>query len=206
MFLYLGKDDAEVAVEGRTVIDVVMKSSKYAIEEIQIVQIGYGAVKKRDLTGSVASVKGEELSSFSTGSIAQSLQGRLSGVEVRTTSSEPGSTLQIRIRGTNSIKGGNDPLWIIDGFPGNANMLNTSDIESVEVLKDASATAIYGSRGSNGVIIVTTKQGQAGSTQVEYTGSSSVAVIDHKLDLLSAQEYMLYENIPATSSISVRRR
>ena len=198
---YIGMENVEVPVSGKDRIVIAMTPDSYLLDGGRVVSIGYGAVRKRDLTGAVASVKGEELNSFSSSSVAQALQGRLAGVEVRTTGSEPGSTMQIRIRGTNSISGGNDPLWIIDGFPGNANMINTSDIESVEVLKDASATAIYGSRGSNGVIIVTTRHAKEGVTKVDYNGSASVAFVDNKLDLLNASEYMTYQNTLQKKSV-----
>src|SRR5690606_6744947 len=101
------------------------------------------------------SVKSEELSAFPTTSVMQSLQGRVPGLHIQQNSGAPGGNIQVRLRGTNSIQGGNEPLWIIDGFPGNINLINSTDIESIEVLKDASATAIYGSRGANGVIIIT---------------------------------------------------
>lgn len=198
---YIGMENVEMPVSGKNDIVIVLTADSYLLDGGRVVSIGYGAVRKRDLTGAVASIKGEELNSFTSSSVAQSLQGRLAGVEVRTTGSEPGSTMQIRVRGTNSISGGNDPLWIIDGFPGNANMINTSDIESVEVLKDASATAIYGSRGSNGVIIVTTKRAKEGVTKVDYNGSASVAFVDNKLDLLNASEYMTYQNTLQKKSV-----
>ena len=198
---YIGMENVEMPVSGKNDIVIVLTADSYLLDGGRVVSIGYGAVRKRDLTGAVASIKGEELNSFTSTSVAQSLQGRLAGVEVRTTGSEPGSTMQIRVRGTNSISGGNDPLWIIDGFPGNANMINTSDIESVEVLKDASATAIYGSRGSNGVIIVTTKRAKEGVTKVDYNGSASVAFVDNKLDLLNASEYMTYQNTLQKKSV-----
>ncbi len=196
----LGMENARAVVDG-PVADIRMTASKYVLDESSVVSIGYGAVKKKDLTGAVASVSGEQLSSFATSSVSQALQGRLAGVEVRSVTNEPGSTVSIRVRGTNSINGGNDPLWIIDGFPGMAAMLNTADIESVEVLKDASATAIYGSRGSNGVIIVTTKKGREGSTSVDYNGSVGVGFVSNKLDLLDASEYMQYQNILQKKSV-----
>ena len=196
----LGMENAKAVVDG-PVLDIRMSASKYVLDESSVVSIGYGAVKKKDLTGAVASVSGEQLSSFATSSVSEALQGRLAGVEVRSVTNEPGSTVSIRVRGTNSINGGNDPLWIIDGFPGMAAMLNTADIESVEVLKDASATAIYGSRGSNGVIIVTTKKGTEGKTSVDYNGSVGVGFVANKLDLLDAAEYMQYQNILQKKSV-----
>ena len=194
IFSYISMETVEVPVENRTRVDVVMEPPQYLLDEITVVSIGYGTVRKRDLTGSVASIKGEELTVTPTATIAQSLQGRIPGVEVRTINSEPASDPQIRIRGISSIKGGNDPLWVIDGFAGSPNMLDPSDIESVEVLKDASATAIYGSRGGSGVIIVNTKQGREGKTQVDYNGSFGVSSLAKKMDMMNATQYMKFQN------------
>lgn len=202
-FKHLSMMTKEIAVQKRSAINVQMETNKYMLEEVKVIGIGYGSVKKRDLTGAVASIQGDQLSSFSNTTIAQSLQGRLPGVEVRMTSSEPGATPQIRIRGTNSIMGGNDPLWIIDGFPGTANMFNVSDVESIEVLKDASATAIYGSRGANGVIIVTTKQGSSGSVQIDYNGRLGYSSVEKRLPMMTASEYMQYQNIINQNSFGV---
>lgn len=126
--------------------------------------------------------------------MANALQGRVAGVEISQLNGQPGAGMQVRIRGANSIKGSNDPLWIIDGFPGDINMINTSDIESVEILKDASATAIYGSRGANGVVIVTTKRAKQGDLHVEYIGSAGVQTLTKTLEMLSGDEYMHYLN------------
>jgi TonB-linked SusC/RagA family outer membrane protein len=155
----------------------------------ETVVIGYGTRKKSDLTGSVSSVKSDELTAFSTSNISHALQGRASGVLVQQNSGAPGSPLQVRIRGTNSIQGSNEPLWIIDGFPGDQSMLNSSDIDRIEILKDASATAIYGSRGANGVILITTRKGKAGATRVDLNTSLSVQQVRKKLDMMNAPEY-----------------
>ncbi|NGM61799.1 TonB-dependent receptor [Sphingobacterium sp. SGG-5] len=202
-FRHLGRMTMEVPVQERSNIDVQMEITKLMLEDVKVIGIGYGSVQKRDLTGAVASIDGDKLAAFSNTTISQSLQGRLPGVEVRMTSSEPGATPQIRIRGTNSIMGGNEPLWIIDGFPGMPNMLNVADIESVEVLKDASATAIYGSRGANGVIIVTTKQGVVGRAQVDYNGRYGVSTVARRLPLMMANEYMQYQNILNVNALGV---
>lgn len=194
VFTYIGMTTLEEPVNGRSVIDVVMKEDALALEGSQVVEIGYGSVQKKDLTGSVASVKGDVLSSYTSGTVHDALQGRVAGLVVKTTGAAPGASPMIRIRGTSSINGGNNPLWIIDGFAGMPGMLNNADIESVEVLKDASATAIYGSRGSNGVIIVTTKKARDGISQVEYNGSESIATLAKKLPLMNASEYMEYQN------------
>ncbi len=194
IFSYVSMESTEVSVDNRTRIDVAMETSQYLIDEVTVVSIGYGTVRKRDLTGSVASIKGEDLAVYPNATVAQSLQGRIPGVEVRTINSEPASDPQIRIRGTSSITGGNDPLWVIDGFAGSPNMLDPSDIESVEVLKDASATAIYGARGGNGVIIISTKKGREGKTQVDYNGSFGVSWLGKKIDMMDATQFMKYQN------------
>jgi TonB-linked SusC/RagA family outer membrane protein len=193
VFSFVGMETKEVAVEGSSTIDIALEEGTIGLEEV--VAIGYGTMKKSDLTGSLSSVKGEEISAFPATTVSQALQGRASGVQVIQNTGQPGAAMQIRIRGTNSIKGDNSPLWIIDGFPGDEGILNMSDIESIEVLKDASATAIYGSRGANGVILVTTKQGKTGKTKVEYDGSYSMQTVRKKLDLMNAEEYMLLTNI-----------
>lgn len=193
VFSFVGMKSQEIPVAKKTTINIIMAEETVGIEEV--VAIGYGTVKRSDLTGSVSSVKGDLISSFSNTTVSQALQGRVAGVHVKQSSGHPGADMQIRIRGTNSIRGSNEPLWVIDGFPGNPNMINTSDIESMEVLKDASATAIYGSRGANGVIIITTKQAKAGKMQIEYNGSFSLQTLRKHLDLLNAKEYMQYMNI-----------
>uniref|UniRef100_UPI003217C2BC SusC/RagA family TonB-linked outer membrane protein n=1 Tax=uncultured Draconibacterium sp. TaxID=1573823 RepID=UPI003217C2BC len=193
VFTFIGMKTKEVNITSSAKYNIVLEEDVYNLEEV--VAIGYGTMKKSDLTGSVASVKGEEISSFPNTSITQAMQGRSAGVQVLQNTGAPGAKIQVRIRGANSIKGSNAPLWVIDGFPGDQNMLNPSDIESIEVLKDASATAIYGSRGANGVIIVTTKRGRIGETKVDYEGSYSIQTIRKKLDLMNAKEYAQFYNI-----------
>jgi len=194
VFSFVGMKTHEINIEGKAIVNVIMEADLIGIEEV--VAIGYGTMKRRDLIGSVSSIQGEALSEFPNATVTHALQGRTAGVVIQQTSGAPGSTPQIRIRGNISIKGSNDPLWVIDGFPvENANLLNITDIESIDVLKDASATAIYGSRGSNGVIIVTTKKARAGKTKVIYDGSFSVQTLRKKLDVLNAEEYMVFTNI-----------
>ena len=188
----LGYDDTEVIWNGKSDITVRMKSSSQLLDETVVV--GYGTQRKKDLSGAIAQVKGDVINEYSTLSVANALQGRVAGVEITQLNGQPGAGMQVRIRGANSIKGSNDPLWIIDGFPGDINMINTSDIESVEILKDASATAIYGSRGANGVVIVTTKRAKQGDLHVEYNGSAGVQTLTKTLEMLSGDEYMHYLN------------
>jgi TonB-dependent starch-binding outer membrane protein SusC len=199
VFSFVGLKTQEIPVNGRTEISVIMVEEAIGLDEV--VAIGYGSVKKRDLTGSVSSVKSEELQSIPTAQLSRAMQGRVAGVQVLQNTGAPGSAMQVRIRGTSSISGSNEPLWIIDGFPGNPNAISSSDIESMEILKDASATAIYGSRGANGVVIITTKSGKTGETVVSYDGNFGIQTITKKLDLLNAKEYMEYNNIQQLNDV-----
>ena len=176
-----------------------VRSMNFVLEEDtetldEVVVVGYGVQRKRDLSGSIASVKGDIITEYANTSVASALQGRVSGVQIQQTNGQPGAGIQVRVRGSNSIRGDNEPLWIINGFPGDINMINTADIESVEVMKDASATAIYGSRGANGVILITTKQAKEGKITVEYNASFGVQSLAKELELLDAWEYMNYLN------------
>lgn len=199
VFSSIGFVSQEVPVAGKRVVDVVLMEDMQNLDEVVVV--GYGTVKKSDITGAVSQVKSKEINSFPTSSVMQSLSGRAPGVQVLQTTGAPGAGLSVRIRGTNSIQGGNDPLYVVDGFPfsGSPTNLNNADIESIEVLKDASATAIYGSRGANGVVLITTKQGKAGQTQVDFEASYSVQELRKKLDLMNGQEYATFMNIQAAN-------
>ena len=187
----LGYEEVECKFDGKP-IKVVLKDSMEFLNDVVVV--GYGTQRKKDLTGAVAQVKGDVINEFSNSSAAALLQGRIAGVYVQSESGNPGASVQVVIRGANSVKGSNAPLWIINGFPGDISMINASDIETIDVLKDASATAIYGSRGANGVIIVTTKSAKDGKVAVEYNGSVGVQSLAKKIDMMDAQEYMLFIN------------
>lgn len=174
-FSYLGYQKQEVAVNGKTKIDVILKDEDKSLSEVVVV--GYGTQRKEAVTGSVASVKGDILKEIPAGNITQALQGRVAGVDLQQTDSKPGSTLQIRIRGTRSLTASNDPLIVLDGIPfsGSISDISPDDIKSLDILKDASATAIYGSRGANGVILITTNKGVKGAVpQISYNGSFGV--------------------------------
>ncbi|MBW8244848.1 TonB-dependent receptor [Muricauda oceani] len=192
---YLGFTTKEIALNGQTSVEVSLAEDSAKLDEVVI--IGYGSVKKSDLTGAVSSIRGDKLNTDSQASVDQIIQGRIPGVQVTQSSAEPGGNFSIRIRGTNSITAGNEPLYVIDGLPGAnpGNSLNPSDIQSIEVLKDASATAIYGARGSNGVILITTKKGRK-DTKLEINYNTSIAFQSaaKKLDLMNAQEYMSFYN------------
>ncbi|GEO06466.1 SusC/RagA family TonB-linked outer membrane protein [Adhaeribacter aerolatus] len=200
---FIGYTTQEVAVPGSGKLNVVLADDAKALEEVVVV--GYGTQKKSDLTGAITSVKAEDLKTQPLTSIDQGLQGRASGVQVTQSSGQPGAVASIRIRGGNSLQGGNEPLYVIDGFPvysggglstpgtgPNLNpmaSLNPGDIESIEILKDASATAIYGSRGANGVVLVTTKNGKRGRDVVSFESYYGMQQNRKKIDLLNATEF-----------------
>ncbi len=192
VFSYIGYLSQEVPLNGRSVVDVVLKADVQSLEEVVVV--GYGTVKRSDLTGSVASVSAKDLGNRSVTNIGQLLEGRVAGLDAARTSGGVNAGPKIKVRGTNSLNG-NDPLWIINGMIGDPNMINPNDIESIDVLKDASATAIYGARGANGVIIVTTKKGKPGELKVDYQGFYGLATPSKRLEMLNASQYtdLLYD-------------
>ena len=162
--------------------------------------IGYGAVRRRDLTGAVASVKGDNVKQTPVANVAEALQGRLPGVNVISEDGRPGASQSIRVRGGGSITQSNDPLFVVDGLPvSSINDIPASEIESIDVLKDASATAIYGSRGANGVILVTTKGSKEGKVRISYDGFAQAKTIPATQATLNAQEYVLHNWSYATS-------
>jgi TonB-linked SusC/RagA family outer membrane protein len=171
VFSFVGYETQEVAVGNRTTLNVVMVASEIGLEEIVVV--GYGTQRKESVTGSVASMKGDEMRDVPSANITQALQGRIAGVDMAQTSTKPGATMQIRVRGTRSLNASNDPLVVLDGIPflGSISDLNPNSIKSIDILKDASATAIYGSRGANGVILITTDKGQKGQ-EAQFTYNS----------------------------------
>ncbi|WP_020598691.1 TonB-dependent receptor [Spirosoma panaciterrae] len=193
VFSFVGFQTQELTVEKRSRIDITLKTDNKNLDEVVVV--GYGTVKKSDLTGAVAKVGEANIKATPIPSLDRAMQGRAAGVQVITNSARPGGSATIRIRGSGSVNASNDPLYVIDGFPtGNLNSINTDDIESIEVLKDASATAIYGSRGSNGVVLVTTKRGKAGKTVISYDGYYGVQSVRHTIPLLNAQQFADFVN------------
>ena len=174
VFSYVGMQTQEVKVNGKTVIDVQLKADAVLLDEV--VAIGYATVKRKDLTGSVASVNSKELLKVPTSDITQALSGRMAGVQVMQSEGTPGASISIRVRGGISITQSNEPLYIIDGFPSEDGMstLDPAEIETIDILKDASATAIYGARGANGVVVITTKSGSKGGGKVTVTFDSYV--------------------------------
>lgn len=189
VFSYVGFTSEEVSINNRSTIDLVMSPDIQQLQEVVVV--GYGTVKKSDLTGSVSSVKAEELAAYPTIGTVQALQGRAAGVQISASNGEPGAAYKIRIRGGNSITASSDPIYVVDGFVG-ASPPPAEDIASIDILKDASATAIYGSRGANGVIMITTKKGTAGKTKIDFNASYSSQEVINRLDLLNASQFVDY--------------
>jgi TonB-linked SusC/RagA family outer membrane protein len=189
VFSYIGYNSEEIEVGSQTAIDIILVPSLEYLDEVVVV--GYGIQKKSDVTGAIVSVNEENLQEVPAANVSQALQGRAAGLEIVRTSTKPGSIPQIRIRGNRSLSASNDPLVVLDGIPyeGSINDLNPDNILSVEVLKDASATAIYGSRGSNGVIIITTKRGEAGKTQVSYNGYYGISKVARKYEVYNGEEF-----------------
>ena len=175
---YIGYVTQEIAIKGNTNLNITLKEDSKALEEVVV--IDYGTARKSDVTGSIASVGGDKLQEMPSTNITYALQNRVAGVDMTQTSSQPGATMQIRIRGTRSLTASNDPLVVLDGIPfmGNLSDINPGDIKSMDILKDASSTAIYGSRGANGVILITTNRGAQGTpakfTYNGYVGAKSV--------------------------------
>lgn len=210
-FSYIGYLSQEVKVGTQTVLNIVLQTDMEQLEEIVV--IGYGVQRKSDLTGSMTSLSAREVKQVAVTSLDQAMQGRAAGVQVTQASAAPGGGVSVRIRGGNSIQASNEPLYVIDGipiFPDNATFspgtngggqaqnalanLNPGDIESIEILKDASATAIYGSRGANGVVLITTKRGKAGATRIDWESYYGVQEVKRRLPLLNAEEFATIAN------------
>jgi TonB-dependent starch-binding outer membrane protein SusC len=214
VFSYTGYETSERNVGNANVMDVKLTPSANTLEDLVV--IGYGSVRKSDLTAAVATVKSADIKAMPVTSVDQAISGRAPGVNITQASGAPGGGVTVRVRGPNSISSGSEPLYVIDGIPifsynenysagGNRTAsnalatINPNDIESVEVLKDASGTAIYGSRGANGVILITTKRGKAGATRIDYDGSQGIQTIAKKLEMMNATEYAEYQNARARS-------
>jgi TonB-linked SusC/RagA family outer membrane protein len=190
-FSFVGMTGQEIPIGNRTTINVTLAEQTIGLDEV--VAIGYGTSKKSDLTGSVTNVSADRLLDKPAFNVAQAIAGKVAGVKIIERTGAPGSNPMIRVRGTNSINSNNDPLFVVDGVVGVANaltILNPNDIQSMDVLKDASATAIYGARGSNGVIIITTKRGISGKTQVEYNAYVTEGVMQRHMNPMNAEEFL----------------
>lgn len=210
-FSFVGMRMQDLPIEGKTMFTVIMEEAAIGLDEV--IAIGYGTIKKSDLTGSVTSVKTEDLENIQMQSIDQALAGRAAGVQVIQSSGVPGSAPAVRVRGTTSLQGANEPLYVVDGFPiyagggsgnagtaaGSSNIsgianINPNDIESIEILKDASATAIYGARAANGVILITTKSGIAGSDKISFSADYGFQSVVKKMDVMDAYQYAVLKN------------
>ena len=190
-FSFIGYKNQSVLVGNQKVINVSLLPTDVAVDEVVVV--GYGTQRKESVTGSVASMKGDVMRDVPATDISKALQGRVSGVEMSQTSSKPGATMQIRIRGTRSLNASNDPLVVLDGIPfaGSISDISTDDIKSIDILKDASATAIYGSRGANGVLLVTTNKGQKGQkAHLTYNGYEGVKAVFAKYPMMNGPEFV----------------
>jgi TonB-dependent starch-binding outer membrane protein SusC len=212
VFSFIGYATQEITVGGQSVIDVTLREDITELDEIVVT--GYGVTKKSDLTGSLASLSEEDFNKGASNSPERMIQGKVAGVSIVSNNGEPGAGSQIKIRGASTIRSEQQPLYVVDGIPldlksttpdgisGNSlggapstnplNFINPNDIEKIDILKDASAAAIYGSRGANGVIFITTKKGKEGQSRVEYSVTGSFSKLPHKLDVLTADEWVSY--------------
>ncbi|AXT62550.1 TonB-dependent receptor [Aquimarina sp. AD10] len=209
VFSYVGFKSKEVSVNGQTTINVTLEEDAAELE--QVVVIGYGSIRAKDATGAVATVKAKDFNGGVISSPEQLIQGKTAGVQITQTSGEPGAGINLRIRGTSSVRSNNNPLYVVDGFPLNGtdtsagtggsdigaasaknplNFLNPNDIASIDILKDASATAIYGSRGANGVVIISTKKAKVGVPLLEFSSSISTGSVSRRIELLDRAGYL----------------
>lgn len=191
---YIGYNTQTIAINGRNTLDIQLEPALTGLDELVVV--GYGVQRRSDLTGSISSVGRSELGTQSVSNVTQSLQGRVAGVDIRHSSGEPGAPMEIQIRGVGTF-GNNDPLYVIDGMPAQSedwSALNPNDIESLEILKDASAAAIYGARAANGVVLITTRRGMDGAPQVEYDGSYAFQRFNDFENLLNSEQYAMLSN------------
>ncbi|WP_246202417.1 SusC/RagA family TonB-linked outer membrane protein [Spirosoma agri] len=193
VFSFVGYNSQEVKVNNRSTVNITLAPDAKALGEVVV--IGYGTVKKSDLTGAVATIKGEELMDKPVPNVSQALQGKIAGVEVSVNSNAPGAAAKVRVRGLGSINSNIDPLYVVDGVIGvDGNSINPNDIASLEVLKDASSTAIYGARGANGVILITTKRGRSGAARVTYSGDVNVSDLYRHVRTLNSDEFIQVYN------------
>jgi TonB-dependent SusC/RagA subfamily outer membrane receptor len=218
VYSFIGFTPKEITVGNQTQINVALSEQSSTLEDVVV--IGYGSVKKRDLTGAVGQIKAVDLMKGNPISLSQGLQGKLAGVSVNQNDGAPGAGVSIQIRGANSYGTNTQPLYVVDGIPFDAAstptndatsgnnqtfnplaLINPSDIESIDILKDASATAIYGSRGANGVVLVTTKKGKAGETKVVFSTNTSVSMLGKKVPVLDPYNYANYVNEGYTNGV-----
>lgn len=194
LFSFIGFKSQEIAVGNQSTLNVALVQNAELLDEVVVV--GYGTTKKKDLTGAIATVNTKQMNLGGTvTNAAQALQGKSAGVVVTQSSRAPGQGASVRIRGLSSIRSNNEPLYVVDGFPSTSGSdINPNDIESMQILKDASATAIYGARGANGVIMITTKRGKQGDSRISFNGTTSLQTIQNPFSMLSGQQYMTMAN------------
>ena len=195
-FSFIGYKTQTIKVGNQKKFNITMIEDAQTLEEVQIVAVGYGDVRRRDLTGSIGSANMKDLVKTPVSNIAENLGGRIAGVQVSSSDGGPGDNFDIVIRGAGSLTGSTAPLYVIDGFPSETSglsSLNPNDIESIDILKDASATAIYGARGANGVVIVTTKKGGAGKPTITYNGSLKVSNVKNTPEMMNGYEFVLLQ-------------
>jgi TonB-linked SusC/RagA family outer membrane protein len=194
VFSFVGMKSQEIMIAGKSTMNVKMLEETIGLEEV--VAVGYGTMKKSDVTGALTSLSEDEIKSIPVVNPALAIQGRAAGVQVMNNSHQPGGNVSISIRGTNSINANNDPLYVVDGFPltGGLEFINPNDIVSMEILKDASATAIYGSRGANGVVLISTKKGKEGKMSVSFNTSSKISLLSKKIKMLNASGFRMLMN------------
>ena len=189
VYNYIGYETKQIIVRDNKVINVTLTPDKNVLDDVVV--IGYGTMKKSDLTGSVSSVSSKAIEAFKTGTVMEALGGQIAGVNIVSTDGTPGGSFDIKIRGIGTVNGDSSPLYIVDGFEVESiSYLANQDIQSIDVLKDASASAIYGARAANGVILVTTKSGREGRTEVTYNGSASYRVLSKQLEVLDPYEFV----------------
>lgn len=195
VFSCIGYQEQEVALKSKQkMLNVSMHEDAELLDEVVV--IGYGGAKKSDLTGAVSVIESSDLLDANPLSVSQGLQGKIAGVNVTQTDGAPGAGMNILIRGINSFSTSTEPLYVVDGVPfdGSTSLINPSDIESLTVLKDASSTAIYGSRGANGVVLITTKQGRRGDDRIEFSANYGFSNVIKKIDVLDGPTYIRYRN------------
>jgi len=186
---FIGYEPQEIPVNGRTNINISLKEDSKSLSEVVV--IGYGTSKRANLTGAAASISSKDIEERPVSRLENVLAGQLPGVDVQTTTGEPGAALQIRVRGTGSLNASNDPLYVVDGVPVETlNGINPSDVQTIDVLKDASSAAIYGSRGSNGVVIITTKRGVKGKPRIQFNMTQGVSKVEGRIDMMSPEQWI----------------
>ena len=187
---YVGMKNQVVDVAGKSSVNVVLEDEATSLNDVVV--IGYGSVRKKDLTGSVATVKGQDLAQVPVANVSEALTGKMAGVQVTTTDGSPDAEILIRVRGGGSITGDNSPLYVVDGFQTSTiSDISPNDIEDITVLKDASSTAIYGAQGANGVILITTKNAKGGKTTINYNGFLQTKTVSKRLKPMDTFDYVM---------------